>query len=496
MLALLTLIVSVSPFSAAENKQTGVLELNIGIRPSHYRKLISDETEPVFTVRIASEDNRVLRRAKIKLRGAASKAMGLASPMKRIPLDLQLDPEEALARRLSNTSVKLINSYTPFRLLGEYAALDLFDYAEVPVSEHELVFLRYNGVDFGLYLAVEELNDAFLAKHFPNGTLYKADPSNYKECDSISSWFGCLRLTAGQDTKKLDALLNALDAGEGYENYLDTDEILRFFACLAIDGADSSFLTEQNNFYLCDTGEKFILLPWDNSEAFEGYETTNGIDHYRMDPWEDTDYPPPLFTLLMAKEDNRERYHEYLRQLNDGFLAPSEIDPYINRLAAAAQPYLQRDVTIFFNDPYELPLTAEELRYGTLSSLFGSFHAIHENIAAQLNGETDLFHMSTALAGVETIFSMYDIQGITEMLLNYSPSVDPEITEKIIAAYPAWCRSMDIIPFDADNPTEIVFCLIVLCTAFLLTVIMIQKGHRRRGLPANKEMKREEAGTE
>ena len=476
LLALLMIFVSAFHCMAAEGGTTDVIEADVGIRASDYRKLISDETEPVFAVQIASEGGSPLR-AKIRLRGAASKEMGLAFPTKKIPLDFKLDPDDALARVLGNSSVKLINSYTPFRLMAEYTALDLFRFAQVPVSEHKLLFLRFNGVDFGLYLALEELNGEFLAKHYPDGALYKSDSVNYKKATSISSWFGCLRLTAGKDTGRLDALLERLDAGAGYEELLDTDEILRFFACLAMYGADSTFLTEQNNFYLCDTGEKFILLPWDNSEAFAGYETVNGIDHYRMDPWEDIDYPPPLFTLLMENEENRETYHKYLRQLNDDFLSQSVVDPYLNGLASAAQPFFRRDATMFFNEPYELPLIPEETRYGSLNSLLGVFHSIHENIEAQLNGETDLFHMSTAYGSVGAIFSMYDTQGIMEFMMENSPSADPEITERVCDAYPAWCRSVGKIPFDADDPSEIVLCLTVFCAAFLL---MVAAGRRRR----------------
>lgn len=476
LLSLLMILVSVVHCMAAESGGPDVIEADVGIRPSDYRKLVSDETEPVFAVQIASEGGCPLR-AKIRLRGAASKGMGLAFPTKKVPLDFQLDPDDALARALGNSSVKLINSYTPFRLMAEYTALDLFRFAQVPVSEHKLLFLRFNGVDFGLYLALEELNGEFLAKHFPDGALYKADSVHYEMATSISSWFGCLRLTEGKDNGRLDELLKRLDAGVGYEELLDTDEILRFFACLAMYGADSTFLTEQNNFYLCDTGERFILLPWDNSEAFAGYETVNGIDHYRMDPWEDIDYPPPLFTLLMENEENRENYHKYLRQFNDGFLSQSAVDSYLNGLAAAAQPFFRRDATMFFNQPYELPLIPEEARYGTLNSLLGVFHSIHENIEAQLNGETDLFHMSSAYESIGAVFSMDDTQGIMKFMMENSPSADPDITERVCAAYSEWCRNVGKIPFDADDPSEIALCLIVFCAVFLL---MIAAGRRGR----------------
>ena len=476
LLSLLMILVSVLHCMAAESGGPDVIEADVGIRPSDYRRLVSDETEPVFAVQIASEGGCPLR-AKIRLRGAASKGMGLAFPTKKVPLDFQLDPDDALARALGNSSVKLINSYTPFRLMAEYTALDLFRFAQVPVSEHKLLFLRFNGVDFGLYLALEELNGEFLAKHFPDGALYKADSVHYEMATSISSWFGCLRLTAGKDNGRLDELLKRLDAGVGYEELLDTDEILRFFACLAMYGADSTFLTEQNNFYLCDTGERFILLPWDNSEAFAGYETVNGIDHYRMDPWEDIDYPPPLFTLLMENEENRENYHKYLRQFNDGFLSQSAVDSYLNGLAAAAQPFFRRDATMFFNQPYELPLIPEETRYGTLNSLLGVFHSIHENIEAQLNGETDLFHMSSAYESIGAVFRLDDTQGIMKFMMENSPSADPDITERVCAAYSEWCRSVGKIPFDADDPSEIALCLIVFCAVFLL---MIAAGRRGR----------------
>ena len=488
LLALLMIPVAVFHCMAAEGGTPDAIEADVGIRPSDYRKLVTDETEPVFAAQIASDGGSLLR-AKIKLRGAASKEMGLSFPTKRIPLDFQLDPDDAIARALGNTSVKLINSYTPFRLLAEYTALDLFRFAQVPVSEHKLLFLRFNGVDFGLYLALEELNGEFLAKHYPDGALYKADSVNYEKATSISSWFGSLRLTAGKDTGRLDELLERLDAGSGYEEYLDTDEILRFFACLAMYGADSTFLTEQNNFYLCDTGEKFILLPWDNSEAFAGYETVNGIDHYRMDPWEDIDYPPPLFTLLMENEKNRETYHKHLRQINEGFFSQSAIDPYLNSLAAAAQPYLQRDATMFFNGSYELPLIPEETRYGTLNSLLAVFHAIHENIKAQLNGEADLFYMSTAYASVGAVYSMYDTQGIMEFMMKNSPSADPDITERVCTAYSAWCRSVGKIPFDADDPSELALCLVIFCAAFLL----IAAGGRRRGKKKRPQQRQNES---
>ena len=249
--------------AAAADGPADVTEIDIGIRPAAYQKLISsEETEPRFPVQI-SVNGGALFSGKLKLRGAASKAMGLSMPEKRLPLQLKLDQTDLLAGTLDNSCVKMINAYTPLRLLGEYLALEMYDFLQIPAPAHALVFLQFNGVDFGLYLAAEDVNEEFLRKNDPDGggSLFKAD-DQYDEADhTISSWFGSLQITENRGMERYGALIDALDSGAGYGDYLDVDEALRYFACLAAWGANSTILTEQNNFFLYDTGEKFILIP-------------------------------------------------------------------------------------------------------------------------------------------------------------------------------------------------------------------------------------------
>ena len=325
----------------AELPVPAVHTVDIGIRPTAYRELISNEAEPRFSVQMSVDEGPYFR-GQIKLRGNASKGVGLLMPTKRVPIQLRFEQDNPFRESLNNSCLKLINSFTPFRLLAEYMALDLYSFADIPAPAHEFVFLRYNHVDFGLYLAVEDVNEEFLAKKFPDGkgSLFKESQKDFSHDYSISNWFGALNMVVNRGEDRIMELLDALDRGEGYEALLDVDEFLRFFACLAVWGANSSFLTEQNNFFLYDTGEKFILLPWDNSDAFGAFPSMDGIDHYRLNQWEDIDYPPPVFTLLMEDESNREKYHAYIRELNEAFLSPERLEPYFNELAALVQPYL------------------------------------------------------------------------------------------------------------------------------------------------------------
>lgn len=470
--------------SAGPTSEAVVHTFDIGMRPTAYEKMISDESEPVFSVSV-SVDGGSYSRGNIKLRGNASKGTGLLMPTKRIPIQLTFQRTDPIKKTLNNSCVKLINSLTPYRLLAEYMALDVFAFCGIPTPAHGFAFLRYNDVDFGLYLAVEDVNGEFLAKNFPNGSgsLFKEAQKDFSQDYSISNWFGSLYMTVDNGSDRIMALLDALDRGEGYEDYLDVDEFLRFFACLAVDGAASSFLTEQNNFFLYDNGEKFMLLPWDNSDAFGAYPNENNIDFFRMDPWEDYVYPPPVFTLLMEDEKNRETYHNYIKELNDTFLAPEHIDPYLNSLAALVQPYLERDPTILLNEPYSLPIRPSE-GFGTVNVLLNTIHKIHLNLSDQLSGKTQAYYYNPVYFGNEDFPEGVMLQDNIEKIMGYyvkqTPNYDPEITQKICDAYPEWCRRTGNSPLYTDDPAEIAVCAAVFTGTFLLLLLLTRKRTKRR----------------
>ncbi|MBQ6118170.1 MAG: CotH kinase family protein [Clostridia bacterium] len=458
---------------AVEPSVPAVHTVDIGIRPTAYRALISNEAEPRLSVQLAVDGGAYFG-GRIKARGGASKLIGLMTPGKRVPMELKTDQSDLFAESLDNSCVKLINSWTPLRLFGEYLALEMYRFMQIPTPAYALTFLRFNGVDFGLYLAAEEVNAECLRKIDPDGggTLFKAHGSDY----DASCWFGSLRIIENRGLERTDALMAALSSGEGYEEYLDVDEALRYFACLAVWGAEDTILTETkpSNFFLYDTGERFILIPWDSSEAFSAYDAGNGIDHFQRDSDKEND-DFSLFALLMKKEEYKRIYHDYIRQINDGFFSQELLDARFNALADAVNPYLERDFTMLCNRPEEIPAALETLR------------KIHENLSAQLNGETEVYNVDPG------IFATSDEDGegaaeeeekdaedeLNESILflarNDSPRLDPDITEKICAAYPSWRRTQGQIPFDADDPVEIAVAALVFLSVFFALIILFHK---------------------
>ena len=176
----------VMPVCAADKKTQAetidVQTLDIGIRPAHYKNLVSNEAETVYPIMVKDDDSDYVG-ASIKNRGYSSKLSTIYLDAHRVPFEIKFSGKKD-ALLFENTSLKLINSYTPFRLIAEYLGLELFEYCGIPTPEHSFVFLRLNDVDFGVYLAVEDVNEEFIAKHFSNtaGLLCKSNSGKWPAC--------------------------------------------------------------------------------------------------------------------------------------------------------------------------------------------------------------------------------------------------------------------------------------------------------------------------
>lgn len=462
---------------AAQKPEPAVIETNIGIPPRDYKKMISTKEENRFPVAV-SVDQGPVHTGQIHIRGSSSKEMGFATKAKRLPVQIKFNSAAFFSDQIANTCVKFNNAITPSRLLGQYLAYEMFEFLNIPTPSHSFAFLQYNDVDFGLYFALENINEEFLRKHFskPFGSLYKGTDEPDDQPYFQSSFFGGLLAKADHGSERLLALLDSLDRGEGYEEYLNVDEVLRFFACTAAYGGDNSILTELTSFFLYEDNGKFILLPWDNSEAFFATPTNNGIDHFRLEFWEDAP-PCALFDLLMQKEENKALYHTYLKEINEHFLDPETMDPYVQSLASLISPYLLRDHTMFFNAPYELPVTPEE-DLGSVGAFLQTLHRIHDNLSAQLNGTEDVFYSNPAHQDMPAAEDDFD-QFMAYLLAN-SPSVNLNITKEICGSYSSYCQKRGIDYADASAELPIAVILFVGFVCITLAAVCVVLAIRKR----------------
>lgn len=139
-----------------------------------------------------------------------------------------------------------------------------------------------NGEEWGLYLAVEAIDETFLETHFDDATgdLYKPEGQEgtgadlVYDGDDISSYTG-LNLKTNEDTsdgKEIIALMKALEDGEGLEKVLDVEKALKYIAAnVALANFDSYLGMTTHNFYLYEENGRFTIIPWDMNLAFGGF---------------------------------------------------------------------------------------------------------------------------------------------------------------------------------------------------------------------------------
>lgn len=427
LIPLICLVLSFLPTVSAQETAPGVIEVDIRILSSDCRALTSSREKAPYTVTV-SADGAEADIATVNIRGNSSRDFGLASPTKRIPFEVKFS-EVSPFGGIENKSVKFINSFYPYRLIAEYLALDLFDYADIPTPAHSLAFIRFNDVDFGLYIAVKDRNKTFLKKRYPEplnfAYKYTIDEEKREKCID-SKWFGHLFEKVSGDTEidRLQELIAALDSGEGYEELINVDEWLRYFACVAVTGADGSILTEQNNFALFDNNGRYDLIPWDLSEAFSGRRMPDSIDRYYSRRKEED--PTPLLDLLMRNQSYKEQYLTYIREFTEGFLSPAKISARYDAILDAVSPYLPRDHSILLN--YDNALS--DLRsdspdtYSNLRYMLGEYYG---NIKAQLDGRAVSFPVNPKFAD----YYEYSYAEIMTTAVSYSPLLDSKLPGRI-----------------------------------------------------------------
>ena len=431
---LLTFFHGEPAFAAASPEPVAVTD--IGIKPGVYDKLISDDRN-VQRPAAASVDGGSANSVKINIRGESSRWIGQAIPTRRIPFRIKYSAGNALTEQLGNKSVIYRNAFTPFRLLAEAVAMDLFEYMDVPTPAHAFSFVQFNGVDFGLYLTIEEVNETFLAKHFSGNlfSLYKSvsDQIPAKRYDSV--WFGTLEAEIDRGSADLLRLTDALDKGNDYERYLDTDEFLRALACIAAIGGGGSFALENKDFILYDNNGKFVLIPWDMDEAFRDYPTENSIDRFYLN--DDPNCPNPLFDLILSNPAYKTQYYAYLNQILDGFLAPEILFPKVEALVRDISPYLMRDTSIFLNSDS----VASDLLYETRLEkcpLMYTLQNYYTSLKEQLNGTAQHFFVNPQYDLNEFELT---VGGVAGYYAAHSPMLNTDLPELIRSAYPAWKKN-------------------------------------------------------
>ncbi|MFO0761373.1 MAG: CotH kinase family protein [Byssovorax sp.] len=241
--------------------------------------------------------------------------------------------------------------------------------AGIPAPRTQYVRILVNGVDRGLYLLTEEIDDVFLASHFPDGTgnLYKVtrgpllywgdDPEDYQGRDGSYAYdegmeknpdfTDLINLTKTFTQSPDEALPAALSPIFDVEGWLDV---------LAVDTLQTNLdapAYSANNYYLFHDPQdgRFRVLSWDMDSSFAAFPPTAtpkqkaGLDIHNPKL---TDDPRPLIDRILGNPTWRKGWLDRLALLNTTVFDPKKLEALVRQTWALIEPEMKTDPILIY----------------------------------------------------------------------------------------------------------------------------------------------------
>ncbi|MDE6386195.1 MAG: CotH kinase family protein [Lachnospiraceae bacterium] len=340
-----------------------------------------------------------------------------------------------------NTYMK---DYLTYRLMHEFGA-------DAPLCSY--TYITVNGDDWGLYLAVEGVEESFLQRNYGNdyGELYKPDSMNMgggrgngrefdmegfeppehlgrntpgeppdhtmgssdvsliytdDEFDSYPNIFDNAKTNVtDSDKARLIESIQRLNNNEDITDVVNIDEVIRYFVIhnfvLNFDSYTGSMI---HNYYLYEENGQLSMIPWDYNLAFGGFESqtdATALVNYPIDTpiSGGTIDSRPMLAWIFSNEEYTNLYHQYFTEFISSCFDSGDFVNMINSTEELIAPYVEQDPTKF--------CTYEEFETG-VSTLKNFCLLRAQSISGQLDGTIP----STSEGQAQDSSSLIDAGGI------------------------------------------------------------------------------------
>lgn len=289
--------------------------------------------------------------------------------------------------------------------MKDYLCYQMMQQVGVAAPLCSYAYLTVNGEDWGLYLAVEAVEESFLQRNYGSdyGELYKPDSTEMgggnfaggsgsadvllqyidDDPDSYSNIFDNAKTSCSEaDKARLIAALKTL-SGEDASSAVDADMVIRYFVAhnfvLNFDSYTGSMI---HNYYLYEKGGQLQMIPWDYNLAFGGFQSSGGataLVNYPIDtPVSGGSIDErPMLAWIFADEEYTALYHQYFAEFIAEYFDSGYFSDMMDSVKAMIDPYVQQDPTKF--------CTYEEFETG-IDTLKAFCLLRAESISAQLSG--------------------------------------------------------------------------------------------------------------
>ncbi len=318
-----------------------VMEIEISMAEEDFEAMLENPTAEEYKQCNITVNGENYANVAIRTKGNTSLSQVATSDSDRYSFKVEFDHYDSGQSMQGLDKLVLNNLFCDATYIKEYIAYDIFDYIEVECPYYTFAHITINGEEWGLYLALEAMEDSFVERVYGTveGELYKPEsmeqpqmgeapkgmePPQMEELpegvempqmgelpegmefpqmddfagkfggsgggsdlvytddstESYSSIFDNASFEPTDEDKEavIEALKN-LSAGENLEQYFDVDACLRYFAAQTfIVNMDSYYSNLKHNYYLYEEEGQLTILPWDLNLAFGGFQASGATD--------------------------------------------------------------------------------------------------------------------------------------------------------------------------------------------------------------------------
>lgn len=340
-----------------------VIDIHVIIDPADFADMLENPLAEKYKVANVIVDGQRVDYVGIQTKGNSSLRSVASSDSDRYSFKIDFNQYIKLQTLEGLTKLNLNNSFSDPSYMREYLSYQILKEMGVPTPESVYTNVYINGELWGLYLAIEGIEEPFLDRYYGRdwGTLYKSDGGVGSDLiytdDNIDSYSGLRRMTKqkiGSD-ERLVQMIKALNTGVGIEKHLNIDQVLRYFAVNTVLVNMDSYVGQfMHNYYLYESNGYFTVLPWDYNMSFGGFGrgggSQSGTELLIDQPVEGTTLEArPLLGKLLEVPQYKELYHKYIADIINGSFNLENMSQEIQRIATMIRPHLEKDPTKFFS---------------------------------------------------------------------------------------------------------------------------------------------------
>ena len=383
-----------------------IIEIDIRIDEEDWENLLANATAEEYCECDVAVNGETVYNAAIRAKGNTSLTTIAADPTTdrysfKIEFDHYVDGQTCFGL----DKLVLNNNYADATSMKEALIYDMYRYFGADASLYNYAKISVNGEHWGVYLALEAVEDSFMLRNYgaQSGELYKPDSMsigggfdmggfggfslggggadlNYTDDDPdrySTIWEGAKTDAADADRERVITALRHISEGSELETYMDVDNLLRYMAVHVFSvNEDSLSGMMAHNYYLYEYDGQLNIIPWDYNLALGGMSGSSAasvVNEAIDKAFSGTDF----FDMLMENETYHAQYCEYLRRLVDEYINGGGFDEFYNRVRSQIDALVEADPNAFYT--YDEYLEAAETLY-ELVKLRG------ESISGQLDG--------------------------------------------------------------------------------------------------------------